>query len=250
MAAAGSGAPPFRPSARVVWRERAAGGAPPLDGRLSGWRVLKARPSHLNASRGESGQSYHLKWFFHGPLSRPARAEWRSARALESLGIPTVVPAGWGTHSRGSFIVLAESPGFPADQWRTRGLELPRVARLAAALAAIAARLHDAGLCHRDLNVYHVLVEGESLRLIDVGRVARFRRRRWIVKDLASLLASARREGFPAPVARLFLRRYLAASRRSWSRRRLIAAVTAKAEAYRRHNEKRERAGKAGSLAR
>jgi tRNA A-37 threonylcarbamoyl transferase component Bud32 len=105
--------------------------------------------------------------------------------------------------------------------------------------------MHDAGLCHRDLNVCHVLIDGDDLRVIDCGRVCRFGRRRWIVKDLASLLASARREGFPERSCRLFLARYLAVTRRSWDRRRLLRAVTRKADRYRRHTEKAERAREA-----
>ena len=110
---------------------------------------------------------------------------------------------------------------------------------LARGLAAGVARMHDANLCHRDLNVYHVLVDGADYRLIDVGRVMRFVRRRWIVKDLATLLASARREGYPAWSARLFLREYLMATRRRWSRRGIIRAALRKAERIRRRLERK-----------
>ncbi|MBI4603710.1 MAG: phosphotransferase [Planctomycetes bacterium] len=212
---------------------------PPLDEALSGWDVTKKRRDRWNARRAAGDRDYHLKWFFHGPWSRPALREWRGARRVAALGVPTVVPVGWGRHGRGSFVVLEGSPGFPADAWREHGVAPERLARLAAELAAHAARLHDSGLCHRDLNVYHLLVDAGGLRLIDVGRVARFVRRRWIVKDLASLLYTARREGFPAWACRAFLRRYLAWTRRRWSRRRLIAAVAAKAERIRRHARER-----------
>jgi len=100
--------------------------------------------------------------------------------------------------------------------------------------------MHDANLCHRDLNVYHVLVDGDASRLIDVGRVIRFVRRRWVVKDLASLLASARREGYPAWSARLFLGGYLKATRRRWNRRGIIRAVARKAERIRRRLDRKQ----------
>ena len=112
---------------------------------------------------------------------------------------------------------------------------------MARALALYVARLHDAGLCHRDLNVYHVLIHEGALRLIDVGRVRPFVRRRWIVNDLASLLDTARLEGMPASVARAFLASYLKETRRAWSRRAVLRAVELKARRYRRHNEKHGR---------
>jgi tRNA A-37 threonylcarbamoyl transferase component Bud32 len=226
----------------IAWREIAAGAEPPpIDPSLAGWTIEKSRPSHLNAHRTEAGRTLHLKWFFHGTLSAPARREWRGARAVGALGIPAAVPVGWGVHPGGSFIVILGSPGFPAAAWRAHGVAAERLDRWTRRLAALAASLHDAGLCHRDLNVYHVLAEGDAIRIIDLGRVGRFVRRRWIVKDLASLLASALREGFPRRCARLFLRRYLAETQREWNRRRLIRAVLAKAERYRRHTEKEER---------
>jgi tRNA A-37 threonylcarbamoyl transferase component Bud32 len=232
----------------IEWKDIARGQAPPpIDASLEGWTVEKSRPSHRNARRTAGGRTLHLKWFFHGPFAAPARREWRSALALEALGIAAAVPVGWGVHPRGSFIVFEGSPGFPGDAWRENGVTGERLDRLTAALAAMVASLHDAGLCHRDLNVYHVLVHGDELRLIDLGRVTKFVRRRWIVKDLASLLASALREGFPPRPARLFLRRYLASTRRPWSRRRLIRAVTAKAERVRRHTEKKEKEKRRGT---
>jgi tRNA A-37 threonylcarbamoyl transferase component Bud32 len=209
---------------------------PPLEPDLSLWDVEKARPSHLNCRRVQGGQTYFLKWFFHGPWRNPARKEWDNARRLDELGIPTVLPVGWGRHPRGTFIAFEASPGTPASRWRSLGLSSPQLRGLTAELARLVARLHDSRLCHKDLNVYHVLVQGESLRLIDVGRVTRFLRRRWIVKDLASLLHSAWKEGIPPSWARLFLRVYLTESRRKWPRRRLLRAVQAKARRYWKHN--------------
>lgn len=212
---------------------------PPIDSGLTGWEIQSRRKSHWNARRLEGGKTHFLKWFFHGPWANPARREWRNARLVSVLGIPTVLAAGWGRHDQGTFIVLEGSAGLPAEAWLRRGATPEALLHHAMDLAALAVSLHDAGLCHRDLNVYHVLVSEEGMRLIDVGRIARFTRRRWIVKDLASLLASARREGFPASAARSFLRRYLELTCRPWSRRSLLRAVLAKAERYRRHNEKR-----------
>jgi len=218
---------------------------PPLDGGLAGWIVEKDRASHVNARRLHGGREFHLKWFRHGVLGNPGRAEWRNAARIAALGLPTVVATGWGRHPGGSFVVLEGSPGRPGDAWIRSGADGKALRSVTRELAAGVARMHDANLCHRDLNVYHVLVDGCAFRLIDVGRVMRFVRRRWIVKDLASLLASARREGFPAWSARLFLGEYLKSTRRRWSRRAIIRAVARKAERVRRRLEKKAR-GEAG----
>jgi tRNA A-37 threonylcarbamoyl transferase component Bud32 len=227
------------PRRKFRWVETGASRkTPPLAADLAGWQVQKRRPSHWNAARSVAETSYFLKWFFHGPWSRPALVEWRNARRIASLGIPTVLASGWGIHPRGTFIVLEGSPGVPGDVWIRENPPRDAILRHAASLAAYSATLHDAGLCHKDLNVYHVLVTGETLRVIDVGRAARFVRRRWIMKDLASLLASARREGFPSIAARHFLRRYLASTKRPWSRRALLRAAVRKAGRYdRRHRD-------------
>lgn len=221
-----------------MWIERdPTSSAPLLDSGLDGWEIQKRRRSHWNARRVESGDTYYLKWFFHGSLTNPARLEWRAAQAVASLGIPTVEAIGWGRHARGSFVVLRGSPGFPLADWRQHGLSSAKLHRLARELARLAARLHGARLCHKDFNVYHVLVAVDGLRVIDVGRVAPFVRRRWIVKDLASLLASALREGIECNVARVFLQEYLRQDGHGWRRRQLLSAVLGKARRYRQRND-------------
>lgn len=211
---------------------------PPVDFELENWTIGKRRASHWNAHSRHEGKTFHLKWFLHGRCVTPGRTEWRNARRLREAKIPNVVAVGWGRHPRGSFCVLEESPGFPADEWRQHGLSVRDLRSLSESLAVYVARLHDARLCHRDLNVYHVLVHQGTVRIIDVGRVCRFVRRRWIIKDLASLLDTARREGMPREVARVFLARYLKETRHVWARRALVGAVERKARRYRRHNEK------------
>jgi hypothetical protein len=226
----------------VDWVETLPGRSlPPVDRDLAGWTIGKRRPSHWNAWTRHQGTTFHLKWFLHGRLAAPARTEWRNARRLEALEIPAAIAVGWGRHPRGSFCVLEGSPGFPADEWRAHDLTWRDLLALSRTLAAHVARLHDAGLCHRDLNVYHVLIHDGAVRLIDVGRVRSFTRRRWIIKDLASLLDTARLEEVPAGAARAFLATYLRETRRAWSRRSLVRAVELKARRYRRHNLKHGR---------
>ncbi len=225
----------------IVWIERVAGSSPPEVGsQLSGWTIEKRRPSHLNARRSEGDVTYFLKWFFHSRWAHPARKEWRNSIVLRDLGIPTVKAVGWGRHLKGSFVVLEGSRGFSLEQWRTNGLTEEDLVKIAGDLAHLAARLHSAGWCHKDLNVYHVIVSSGGIRLIDVGRVSRFHHGRWIVKDLASLLASARREHVPMSAGRAFFRHYLLKSGRVQQRRSLLRAVVKKSHRYQRHNEKRE----------
>ncbi len=226
----------------VNWEEAAAGlPRPTLQVDLAGWQIDRKRPARWNARRREGGVVYHLKWFFHGLPTNPARAEWRGAHLLATHGIAAVTPLGWGRHPSGTFVVLLDAPGFPVAEWRARGLSVDVLTRVAIRAGRLVARLHDARLCHRDLNVYHVFVDSEQPRLIDVGRVARFRRRRWIVKDLASLLDTARFESIPMVSWRAFFRSYLQATRRRWNRRRLLRRVERKAQRYRRHNRKHDR---------
>ena len=176
----------------IVWQEfDSAVELPKLADSLSGWTIDKKRRSHWNAHRAEGGSTYFLKWFYHHRLRSPAQVEWRNAQWLQRLEVPTVAVAGWGRHPRGSFVVFTGSPGYPANQWRERGLTAGRLAALARRFAGHIARLHHARLCHRDLNVYHVLIHGDSVRLIDVGRVRRFRRRRWLVHLVKPLTVSA-----------------------------------------------------------
>lgn len=233
---------PLSQHSNIVWvRVRPESRAlPPLDVELSGWVVRHRRPSHWNVHGVFDGAEYHLKWFLHAESSRrtsPAEREYQSAERVNALDIPSVVPLGWGRHPHGTFFVMEGSPGVPIYDLPERPNPMA-LALLARDLGRFVARLHDAGLCHRDLYVDHVLIHDGSVRLIDVGRVREFRRRRWIVKDLGGLLYSAWREGIPSSSPRAFLASYLAASTRTWNRRQLLRSIQRKARGYRRRSLK------------
>ena len=115
-----------------------------------------------------------------------------------------------------------------------------------AALIQLVARLHSAGLVHRDLYASHVFLEdtptGPKLYLIDLARVfkPRWRRFRWRVKDLAQLKYS-----MPSKWAehhwREFLEMYLARIG-GWPRR-WARAIDRKVAAMRRRRRRKENAG-------
>jgi len=224
----------------VLWNPRdSRGERPPLDTQLSDWSVDKRRATHLNAKRHFNAREYHLKWFFRRFFSgNPGQREFNNARRIKGLGIPTVVAVGWGYHPLGTFFVMEGSPGVPVFHLP----EFPEesvLRKMSLDLGRLVALLHNANLCHRDLYVDHVLIHDDALRLIDVERVMKFRRRRWIIKDLGGLLFSAWREKLAPSLCRAFLRSYLAHSDRCWNRKRLITAVQRKAHVYWRHNDHR-----------
>ena len=127
-----------------------------------------------------------------------AQAEAEGYGALHERGIGSAVVAAWGTLDDGrSFIATEDLAGFePADKLVEGGVDFDR---LLTPTADLAAKLHNAGLHHRDLYLCHFLARGAEndpveLRLIDAARVRAlprvFTRRRWIVKDLAQFLDS------------------------------------------------------------
>jgi hypothetical protein len=135
---------------------------------------------------------WHVKRYFpsRGPTT-PADAEVQGHRLLEGAAIPTAPLVAYGNlPDRRSFVIFDDLTGYtPADKLVERGTPFQP---LLDPTADLAAKLHDAGLHHRDLYLCHFMarVEGDrvDLKLIDTARVKRlpgFLRRRWIVKDLA-----------------------------------------------------------------
>lgn len=160
------------------------------------------------------------------PFTTAGRREWENILALESIGIPTMTPVAFGEKKFGwlevaSFVVTEKIPDAePLDDHLKRhftgkleGGRLREKRALLWDLGGLVRKLHTAGLTHMDLYLNHVFVRetpgGERiLHLIDLQRVARRRlfRRRWVVKDLAALLYSAKGLGFQkTDYARVFM---------------------------------------------
>jgi len=121
-------------------------------------------------------------------------------RALTGAAIPSASLVGYGYLRDGrAFVVFDDLAGYkPADKMIENGTSFQTLLR---ATADMAAKLHEAGLHHRDLYLCHFMtrVIGESvdLKLIDTARVKKLpgvlTRSRWIVKDLAQFWYSTLR---------------------------------------------------------
>jgi len=158
-------------------------------------RVWRSLPDRENATLDVPQQQgpplrFHVKRYPRRN-AQAAAAEVRGIRLLERAGIPTVPLAAWGVLSDGrSFLISEDLAGYrAADRMVADGYDFDR---LLLPTAELAARLHGAGLHHRDLYLCHFFVKAENgaadVRLIDATRVRPLPwllRRRWIVKDLA-----------------------------------------------------------------
>ena len=164
------------------------------DPAIKPWRRLQDRENctwEIPAAAGAI--RLHVKRFPSMGSSSPARDEAEGYRLLHDRGILAAIVAAWGDLDDGrSFIATEDLSGFtPADKLVESGLSFDR---LLIPTADLSARLHNAGLHHRDLYLCHFLARCENdqpadLRLIDAARVrplpGLLTRRRWIVKDLA-----------------------------------------------------------------
>jgi hypothetical protein len=112
--------------------------------------------------REDGRTTWFLKWFFHGPWRNPARREFHAAAArVAALGNPDRPSAGLGTPRPGHLPRHRGLTRLPRDRWRLGHLTPATTLEAhCVRLADLVARLPRAGLCHRDLNVYHVLVDG------------------------------------------------------------------------------------------
>ena len=190
-----------------------------------------------------------------------AEAEWHWLHLLPMLGLGVPQPLAFERRGARTLLCTAPAPGRPLDALLREVLEpvpgddaareAERLQRLEQAVQfccdVVAPRvrtLHDQGVVFRDLYWNHLFTTGfepgSDLVFLDVERAfrPRFRKFRWLVKDLAGLLASLPGR-LPTRVGLRFLRAYLAERKRDrWLSRRLIRAVVKKAEAIRSHRPK------------
>jgi serine/threonine protein kinase len=147
-------------------------------------RVVKPGPHRTVYRVTLPGSDFHVKQYH--PTDRrarlralfrpsPARAEYERTLAVAERGVPTLVPLAVGEAPGASFVVTrtVAAARSLADVLETDLPALPplRQARLrqvlAGALGRFLARLHDAGVTHRDLHPGNILcrLEGEAVEL-------------------------------------------------------------------------------------
>jgi hypothetical protein len=221
--------------------------------------VLRRIPQKSVVTLSLDGRMCFLKRYHYEPISVFLRAslklnyptfsgpaEWRALDALQGLGlrVPRVLAAGdgGGWRRRLSFILLERLEGRPLAPMppELRGNATAQRA-LARSLAELVLKLHDSGLCHRDLYLANIFHDPQlGLGVLDCERVRRFRGptpMRWRVKDLAALLYSCPDDIEPG-IRSSFLDAYLGSQsglelRRSWRLR-----VERKARTLARHGRK------------
>ena len=169
---------------------------------------------------GGAGLRFHVKRDRRRVRQGPAAAEAAGIRTLAAAGIPTTPLAAYGRLSDGrTFVITADLTGYDdAEQLVRRGMPFERLLRPTADLAA---RLHNGRLHHRDLYLCHFFATPSSdpsaagdvadVRLIDAARVKRLPRwfaTRWVVKDLAQFVYSARQAGVGPNQLKAWLVRY------------------------------------------
>ncbi|MCH8965786.1 MAG: hypothetical protein IIB58_12540 [Planctomycetes bacterium] len=216
----------------------------------------------LDTSNGM--QKCYLKRFTQPPLRQQlmnllagfastAEVEFHWIRKLTELGIaaPQVVACGSrrnGFREVASLLLTAELHGESLEKWLPRGAaslgwNLKR--RLSQSLAALVAKLHNAGLVHRDLYMSHIFIAVNAenditLSLLDLQRVLRprWRRWRWIVKDLAALNYSTPVSAATNADRVRWLKSYLDKRSVSANQKALIRAVVRKTGRIARHSVK------------
>lgn len=165
------------------------------DKRIIPWRMLPDRENCTLDAELPSG--VRVRW--HVKRYPPRRGgddaiaqEVSGHRAIEAAGIATAPMVGYGSTQDGrSVIIFDDLTGYrPADKLVKKDTPFQLLLEPTADLAA---RLHNAGLHHRDLYLCHFMArtigDKPDVRLIDTARVkplpGALTRNRWIVKDLA-----------------------------------------------------------------
>ncbi len=210
------------------------------------WRSIAERENcTLDAERDGREIRLHIKRYRAVRGKRtPAEEEVAGIGLLVERGIATVPLVGWGRLADGrSFVISEDLKGFEAaDKLIERGVAFEKLLELTADLAA---KLHEAGLHHRDLYLCHFFAkvgdEEVELRLIDAARVRvlpRWLSRRWVVKDLAQFTYSARQVKVPEEQLANWRMRYTSQRKLEEASGSLFASVDRKTNAIARHDLK------------
>ncbi|RMF83232.1 MAG: hypothetical protein D6744_05035 [Planctomycetota bacterium] len=213
------------------------------------WRIDEPQPATLYVKR-YARPTWREQWdrILRQDASH-SRACWEftQAQRLRAAHVPAAPAIAYaeemlGRFERRSAVALVEAPGDAFDRfWRAASAQHAPITRGAARhditrrLARFVAAFHGAGLCHRDLYLCHLFVDADfnaarspRITVIDLARAhrPRWRRMRWIIKDLSQLDYSARQIGATRTDRLRFLLAYLGLSARSprahWYARKVL----------------------------
>lgn len=189
----------------------------------------------IDRIRRQSARHSRAWWEFH----QSAELERQYIPAVRAIAVAEEMRPPLELHSA---VLFERAPGDAFDRTWTRlavagapvtyGLARHDVTRR---LARFISAFHQTGTCHRDLYLCHVFTELDpdgslppGFTLIDLARThrPRWRRLRWIIKDLSQLDTSARQIGASRTDRLRFLVAYLAlepsAARVRWYARRVV----------------------------
>ena len=185
---------------------------------------------HFGVGWGEIFKSYLS---FKKPVVS-ALTEVRAIQTLDEIGIPTTPLVAYGQQgcspaTMQSFVMtqdLGEIADAEALSQNWLHLSADFKAHLIQAIALLASRFHQAGLCHRDFYLCHFVVkkaelaQGQlNLHLIDLHRVLHNQSPsgKGVMKDIAGLFFSAKQVGWNKDDLSLFKQHYLAQSDAFWA---------------------------------
>lgn len=145
-----------------------------------------------------------------------AKAEWNNLGTLRARGIPLPEPVVYARMGAASVVGMLDVPGRPMDSvlagYPGGSVDWQCLSEVVELVRAI----HAAGYCYRDLYWAHLYAAGDAdhwsgISIVDAERAfrPRFRWRRWLVKDLAGLLASWPASRPPRVLLLRMLRAYL-----------------------------------------
>jgi tRNA A-37 threonylcarbamoyl transferase component Bud32 len=183
-----------------------------------------------------------------GRAGSQAWREMRNIQAVRAAGVATMQVLAWAQRGDRSYILVTAVPGEAIERcgnafFARYGQNMGICDSFTWELASLAARLHQAGLFHRDLYASHVFLDFRQdvcrLFLIDLARVIRPRLRhfRWRVKDLAQLKYSMP-ERWKRQYWDAFLDRYCHQCHRS-DMESVARAIDAKVRRISRHEMRR-----------
>jgi len=200
-----------------------------------------------------------IKSFLQLEKPKTALVELNNIIMFHFLGIPTSIPVMAGIKRGflywGDSLLLTEAllDTVPVDQFikekytppiDLKGLIQKR--RLIYKIAELTRKMHNEGICHRDLYLCHILIIEKDSRdidlfIMDLHRVfrPRWKRIRWIVKDLASLYYSSPREAITNTDYIRFLKHYFGTEKLTKTHKELIKKIIKKEKKIRAHDIKR-----------